>query len=122
MDYRVSLDMYKGPLDLLLYLIRENEVDVSDIPIAEITEQYMKYLELLELVDPNVVGDFLVMAATLTEIKSRMLLPPGQKDEDGLEVEDPRMELVRQLLEYRRYREMANELSDMVQLMIDGVE
>ena len=68
MDYRVSLDMYKGPMDLLLYLIRENEVDIYDIPVAQITDQYMKYLDVLKLIDPNVVGDFLVLAATLAAL------------------------------------------------------
>jgi len=101
MDYRVSLDMYKGPMDLLLYLIRENEVDIYDIPVAKITDQYVQYLGVLELIDPNVVGDFLVMAATLAEIKSKMLLPAAEQAEDGQPVEDPRMELVRQLMEYK---------------------
>ncbi len=113
MDYRGSLDMYKGPMDLLLYLIRENEVDIYDIPVAEITDQYMKYLEVLELIDPNVVGDFLVLAATLTEIKSKMLLPPSQQEGEEGTPEDPRMELVRQLLEYKRYKEMAAELGEL---------
>lgn len=117
MDYRVSLDMYNGPMDLLLYLIRENEVDIYDIPVAEITDQYMKYLEVLELIDPNVVGDFLVMAATLAEIKSRMLLPPSEQEgEEGQAAEDPRMELVRQLMEYKRYKEMAAELGEMADI------
>jgi len=106
--YRVELDAYAGPLDLLLYLIRKEEVDVYDIPIARITEQYGQHLDLLSELNVNVAGEFLVMAATLMEIKSRMLLPR----EEGLEEEeeDPRAELVRQLLEYKRYKDLAREL------------
>ncbi len=106
--YRVALDTYSGPLDLLLYLIRKEEVDICDIPIARIAEQYQRYVELMAELNVNVAGEFLVMAATLMEIKSRMLLPL----EGGLEEEeeDPRAELVRQLLEYKRYRDLAREL------------
>ena len=112
MDYRVALEMYKGPLDLLLYLIRENEVDIQDIPIASITEQYLRYLEPIKMIDPNAVGEFLVMAATLMEIKSRMLLPRIEEEEAQAEEGDPRLELVRQLMEYKRYKEMAAELGE----------
>ena len=106
--YRVALDTYNGPLDLLLYLIRKEEVDIYDIPIARITEQYRQHLELLAEINVNVAGEFLVMAATLMEIKSRMLLPTEQGLEE--EEEDPRAELVRQLLEYKRLKDLAREL------------
>ena len=109
--YRVDLDIYNGPLDLLLYLIRRNEIDIHDIPIATITEQYLSYMEAIRLLEPSVAGDFLVMAATLMEIKSRMLLPgppPGEEEEP----QDPRSELVRQLLDYKRYKEAAAWLAD----------
>ena len=106
--YRVALDTYSGPLDLLLYLIRRSEVDIQDIPIAEITEQYQAYLGVMAEINVNVAGEFLVMAATLMEIKSRMLLPREELEE--AEEEDPRVELVRQLLEYKRYKDLAREL------------
>lgn len=111
MEYRVQLDVYNGPLDLLLYLIRKNEVDIYDIPIARITEQYLQYLELLRALDVNLAGEFLVMAATLMEIKSRMLLPHPPPVEEA-EEEDPRMELVRELLEYKKFRDAAEELRE----------
>jgi segregation and condensation protein A len=112
MDYRVALDIYKGPLDLLLYLIQENELDITDIPIATITDQYMQYLELIKIMDPNIAGDFLVMASTLMEIKSRTLLPQPEGAE-GEEVEgDPRIELIRQLMEYKKFKEAAALLEE----------
>ncbi len=108
-DYRVHLDVYNGPMDLLLYLIRKEEVDVYDIPIARITEQYLEHLELIKALDVNLAGEFVVLAATLMEIKSRMLLPhPPPLEQDG--GEDPRMELVRELLEYKKFRDAAEEL------------
>jgi len=113
-DYRVNLDIYNGPLDLLLYLIRREEVDIYDIPIARITEQYLHYVDLIKGLDPNVAGDFLVLAATLMEIKTRMLLPtppPEEGGEEGLEI-DPRAELVRQLLEYKAFKDAAGDLRD----------
>ncbi|HAU37689.1 MAG TPA: segregation/condensation protein A, partial [Phycisphaerales bacterium] len=82
-EYRVNLDIYNGPLDLLLYLIRRDEVDIHDIPIANITAQYVQYVEMLQQLDPNLAGDFLVMAATLMEIKTRMLLPAPPPEEGG---------------------------------------
>jgi segregation and condensation protein A len=108
-EYRVQLDVFTGPLDLLLYLIRRDELDIQDIPITHITEQYLAYLRLLEQLDPNVVGDFLVMAATLVELKSRSLLPspPIELDDD---VDDPRGALVRQLLEYKAVKDAARAL------------
>jgi len=107
-DYRVNLDIFAGPLDLLLYLVRKEEVDIYDIHIAKITDQYIKYIEILKSLNIDLAGDFLVMAATLMEIKSAMLLPkasPAQLAEDGLA--DPRAELIRQLLEYKRFKDAA---------------
>jgi segregation and condensation protein A len=103
MDYQVDLDIFRGPLDLLLFLVKRDEVDIFDIPIARITEQYVQYLEVLKLIDIDRVGEFLVMASTLMEIKSRMLLPRGE--EEAAEESDPRLELVRQLIEYKRFKE-----------------
>ncbi len=109
MSYKVKLEIFEGPLDLLLYLIKEEELNIYDIPITRITEQYLEYLNLMEMLDLDVAGEFLVMAATLMHIKSKMLLPP---DPDGLETveEDPRAELVRRLLEYKSFKEAANQL------------
>jgi segregation and condensation protein A len=109
-DYRVDLDIFRGPLDLLLYLVRQNEVDICDIPISKITEQYVEYLKLLELIDLGLVGDFLVMASSLMEIKSRMLLPHAV--DQGAEAEDPRSDLVRQLLEYKQFKDAASMLEE----------
>jgi len=110
-DYSVQTDVYNGPLDLLLYLIRRDEVDLYDIPIARVTEQYCRYVETLASIDPNVAGDFLVMAATLMEIKSRMLLPrPPATEEAEEDFSDPRLELVRQLLEYKKFKDASLEL------------
>jgi segregation and condensation protein A len=105
MESQVELDVFRGPLDLLLYLVKRQEVDVRDIPIAQVTEQFVEYLRVLELIDVERVGDFLVMAATLLEIKSRMLLPRCDTPEE--EEEDPRAELVRQLLEYKQFKDAA---------------
>lgn len=108
---QVQLEIFEGPLDLLLHLIKKNEVNVADIPIATITEQYLSTLELMQSLNLDVAGEFLVMAATLIHIKSRMLLPPGEEDnEDEEEGNDPREELIRQLLEYQRYKEAAEDL------------
>ncbi|MCD8083250.1 MAG: segregation/condensation protein A [Clostridiales bacterium] len=106
-----KLENFEGPLDLLLHLIEKNKVDIYDIPIAEITRQYLDYVSRMEQEDLNVVSDFLVMAATLLDIKSQMLLP-AEPSEDGGE-EDPRAELVARLLEYKRYKRMALTLQDM---------
>src|SRR5262245_37497725 len=105
MDYQVDLATFRGPLDLLLYLVKRNEVDICDIPIAKITEQFLVYMRVLELLDVEGAGAFLVTAATRMEIKSRMLLP--RADEAGPEDDDPRQELVRQLLEYKKFKEAA---------------
>ena len=110
--YSVELDIFNGPLDLLLHLIKKNEVDIYDIPIALIIEQFLEYLDFLKDVNLEIVGDYMSMAAELGYIKSRMLLP-RIKDEDEDEGQDPREELVRQLLEYERYRSAAMELGGM---------
>jgi segregation and condensation protein A len=115
-DYRVQLDSYSGPMDLLLYLIRRDEVDIYDIPISGILEQYLGYVKLLQAVDPEVVGEFLVLAATLMEIKSRMLLPKPPPEATGDDMLDPRSDLVRQLLAYRTFREAALRLADKAEL------
>jgi segregation and condensation protein A len=121
-EYRVELDIYNGPVDLLLYLIKRDELDIYDIPIARITDSYMQYMHMLrELkteqgLDINIAGDFLVMAATLMEIKSAMLLPKAPVDPNATEpsaaqeLTDPRYELVQKLLEYKRFRDAANAL------------
>ncbi len=108
-DYRVQLDVFSGPLDLLLYLIRRDEIDIHDIPIAHITEQYIAQVRLLEHLDPDAASDFLVLAATLIELKSRALLP-APPVAVGDEPEDPRAPLVRQLLEYKRFKDAARAL------------
>jgi len=110
-EYKVDLDIYNGPLDLLLYLIRKEEVQIYDIPIARITDQYVQYVEAMQTLDMNVVGDFLVMAATLMYIKSYMLLPRTETQGDEEEIEDPRLSLVKQLLEYKRYKECTLRLA-----------
>jgi len=110
--YNVELDVYRGPLDLLLYLIRRAEVDVYDIPIAEITAQYLAYIDLMREVNITVAGEFVVMAATLMEIKSKMLLPRGELDDLDEEEEDPRADLVRQLLQYKRFKDAAMMLGE----------
>lgn len=110
MDFRVDLEIFRGPLDLLLYLVRKHEVEIVDIPIAPITEQFLEYLAVLEQLDVNAVGDFLDMASTLIEIKSRMVLPRGGEVED--ELSDPRHELVRRLLEYKKFKDAASMLEE----------
>lgn len=109
MIYKVKLDIFEGPLDLLLYLIRKNEVDIYDIPIAIITDQYLEYLDLMKVLNLDVAGEFLVIASTLTAIKSKMLLPPSEDAEEE-EGEDPRAELIEHLLEYQKYKEAAHQL------------
>ena len=107
--YKVTLKIFEGPLDLLLNLIRENEIDIYDIPIAQVTEQYLAYLSLMESLDLDIAGEWLVMAATLVEIKSRMLLPeePREEFEDEEEKLDPRLELVERLIEYEKFKQAA---------------
>jgi len=111
-DYKVKLEVFEGPLDLLLYLIKKEEVDIYDIPIERITTQYMEYLTLMQMLNLEVAGEFLVMAATLMYIKSRMLLPADQQVTDTEEEggEDPRWELIRQLVEYKKFKDAALQL------------
>ena len=109
MAYKIKLDMFEGPLDLLLYLVKKDDLNIYDIPIAQVTEQYLLYLELMRLLDLNIAGAFLVLAATLMQIKSRMLLPKDETAQEE-EQEDPREELVQRLLEYQRFKEIAAEL------------
>jgi len=110
MGYKIKLDIFEGPLDLLLYLVKKDHLDIRDIPIAQVTEQYLAYLELMRLLDLNIAGEFLVMAATLMQIKSRMLLPRDEASMQEEEESDPRQELVQRLLEYQRFKEIASEL------------
>jgi segregation and condensation protein A len=111
MTYHVALDAFHGPLDLLLYLVRKNEVDVLDIPVAKIADQFLDYLQVMRELDVELAGDFLVMAATLMEAKSRALVPaePEEGEEAG---PDPRKELVKQLLEYRKFKDAATALEE----------
>jgi len=111
MAYRVKLQNFEGPLDLLLFLIKKNEVDIYDIPIADITSQYLGYVEIIKLLDLESAGEFILLAATLIRIKAKMLLPRPQS-EDEEEIIDPRLELVSQLLEYKKFKELAYKLSD----------
>lgn len=117
-EYRVNLDIYNGPLDLLLYLIRREEVDIHDISIARITEQYVKYVEMLQKLDPNLAGEFLVLASTLMEIKTQILLPTAESEDgenEGLEI-DPRTDLIRQLLQYKAFKDTAQELQQSAEI------
>jgi segregation and condensation protein A len=110
--YQVRLEQFEGPLDLLLHLIKKNEINIYDIPITLIAKQYLEYLGLMKSLNLAVAGDFLVMAATLLQIKSRLLLPVEEGDKDEEDGPDPREELVRRLLEYKRYKEAADRLDD----------
>ena len=113
-EYKVDLDVFEGPLDLLLYLIRRDEIDIYDISIERITRQYMEYLDMMKQLDIDIAGEFLVMASTLMLIKSRTLLPvetrPGADDDE--EEKDPRLDLVRQLVEYKKFKDAAANLSE----------
>jgi segregation and condensation protein A len=110
-DYKVKLDIFEGPLDLLLYLIKKDEIDIYDIPIERITRQYLEYLDAFKILDLDVAGDFVVMAANLIYIKSRSLLPKDQQPPDeAAEEDDPRWELVRQLIEYKKFKDAAAHL------------
>ena len=112
MRYRVKLEVFEGPFDLLLFLIRRNEVDIYDIPISEITDQFLEYIEAMKLLDLNVAGDFIEMVAILMHIKVRLLLP-RPVNQDGEEMEDPRTELVERLIEYKRFKEAALEFDEL---------
>ncbi|HIJ64312.1 MAG TPA: segregation/condensation protein A [Candidatus Hydrogenedentes bacterium] len=110
---RLHLDKFEGPFEVLLYLIKAQEIDIFDIPIATITEQYLRFLDVMRSENLDVAGEFLVMAATLIQIKSRMLLPDLPDDEDELFEEDPRLELVAKLIEYRRFRDVTRRLEQL---------
>ena len=112
MAYRIKLSMFEGPLDLLLFLIKKEEVDIYDIPIADITRQFLEYVELIQLLDLEGAGDFILMAATLIRIKAQLLLPKSPEESEE-EEDDPRQELVRRLLEYQQYKEVAHRLGDL---------
>ncbi|NOU09949.1 MAG: segregation/condensation protein A [Nitrospira sp.] len=112
LPYQVRIENFEGPLDLLLHLIKKNEINIYDIPVAMIARQYLEYLEAMEELNLNVAGDFLVMAATLLQIKSKMLLPVDETADDDEEGPDPREELVRRLLEYKGFKEAARQLDD----------
>jgi segregation and condensation protein A len=114
-DYTIRLDAFEGPLDLLMHLIERNKIDIYDIPIATLTEQYMEYLAKFKEFNIEVASEFLVMAATLLQIKSRILLPKVKKIEAEEEEEDPRQELVDRLLEYRRFKEVSDILDQLAQ-------
>ncbi len=109
MSYKVRLEVFEGPLDLLLHLIKEEELNIYDIPITRITGQYLEYLNMMEMLDLDIAGEFLVMASTLMHIKSKMLLPPDPENAEEVEA-DPRAELVRRLLEYKSFKEAAENL------------
>jgi segregation and condensation protein A len=112
-ELKIKLEVFEGPLDLLLYLIKKDEVDIYDIPIERITRQYMEYLGLMRMLDLDIAGDFLVMAATLLMIKSRLLLPPEERPELEPEEEDPRWDLIRKLVEYKKFKDAAGLLQGM---------
>ena len=102
-DYKVKVDAFEGPMDLLMHLIEKNKIDIYDIPIAELTRQYVEYLDRFREFNIEIASSFLVMAATLLQIKSRMMLPKPEVNEEG-EVEDPRLELVARIVEYRKFK------------------
>jgi len=111
MNYKIRLEMFEGPLDLLLYLVKKDHLNIYDIPIAKVTQQYLEYINLMQLLDLNIAGEFLLMAATLMQIKSKMLLPAEEspvKEEEG----DPRAELVKKLLEYEKFKQIAENLRE----------
>ena len=110
MTYRLNLDVFEGPFDLLLYLIKKDEIDIYDIPISQLLEEFLAYVELLKELDLEIAGDFILMASNLMHIKSRMLLPRESLDLEAGEEVDPRVDLVRRLLEHKRYKEVAGAL------------
>lgn len=110
MSYKVRLELFEGPLDLLLYLVKKDHLNIYDIPIAQVTEQYLQYLNLMQLLDLNIAGEFLVLASTLMQIKSKMLLPAEESQHEEEEQPDPRQELVERLLEYEKFKELASSL------------
>ena len=123
-DYKVSLDVFEGPLDLLLYLIRREELDIYDIPLERVTTEYMAFLDNARSLDLDIAGEFIVMAATLMVIKSRMLLPVSRRVAEGGEEEwvDPRLDLVRQLIEYKKFKDAAIRLETMEALAANAFD
>lgn len=117
--YRVKLPIFEGPLDLLLFLVKKNEYDIFDIPIAEITRQYMDHIEIMKVLNLDIAGEYLVMAATLAHIKSKMLLPPDRTEDQQEDEFDPRMELALQLAEYERFKDAARQLNEFDMLLRD---
>ncbi|MFH1231425.1 MAG: segregation/condensation protein A [Planctomycetota bacterium] len=115
-DYKIQLENFYGPLDLLLHLIKENELDIYNIPITRVTAQYLNYMEMMSKLDINLAGEFLLMASTLMEIKARMLVPAYEEEEEIEEPEDPRFELVRRLLEYKKYKDIAVRLRGLMDI------
>lgn len=113
--YKVKLDAFEGPMDLLMHLIEKNKIDIYDIPIASLTQQYMDYLDQFKEFNMEIASEFLVMAATLLQIKSRMMLPKPPKEDVEEEEEDPRRELVQRILEYRRFKQVSTVLAEMAQ-------
>jgi segregation and condensation protein A len=111
--YRVQLNNFEGPLDLLLFFIKRDELDIYDIPISYITKQFLEYINLLEELDLDVASEFILMASMLMSIKAKMMLPREDSDEEELDETDPRYELVQRLLEYKRYKEMSEKMADM---------
>ncbi len=118
-ELKFRLDVFEGPLDLLLYLLKRDEIEIIDIPIEHITRQYIDYLNVMTMLDLNIAGEFIVMAATLMMIKSRMLLPEDERPEIEEDDDDPRWELVRQLIEYKKFKEAASQLSALEQRRAD---
>ncbi|MEW6026491.1 MAG: segregation/condensation protein A [Planctomycetota bacterium] len=114
-NYKIQLENFYGPLDLLLHLIRENELDPLRIPISKVTDQYLTYLEMMQKLDINLAGEFLVMASTLMEIKSRTLVPIYAPEEEEEEEQDPKFELIRRLLEYKRYKDLSAKLRQLME-------
>ena len=110
MSYKIKLDIFEGPLDLLLYLIKKEDLDICQISITQVTGQYLEYIELMKMLDLEIIGDFLVMAATLIQIKSKMLLPPDPNEQPP--EEDPSVELISRLSEYKKFKEIAEELKE----------
>ncbi|MGR3319990.1 MAG: segregation and condensation protein A [Candidatus Anammoxibacter sp.] len=112
-SYKIELaNIYSGPLDLLLYLVKKNEIAIHEISISRVTEQYLQYIELLQKLDVNIASEFLVMAATLMHVKSRSLLPPSEDVENEEDEDDPKFELIQQLLEYKKYKDLAAKLGE----------
>jgi len=110
MSYKIKLEIFEGPLDLLLYLVKKDHLNIYDIPIAKVTEQYVRYMDMMRFLNLDIAGEFLVMAATLMQIKSKMLLPIDESQGPQEEQQDPRAELVKRLLEYEKFKEIAQDL------------